>query len=297
MKRKFFFYLLLLLSVKSIAQKEHIKLPKLDFEVDTLTTQNFFPIFITDNHEIYFEDERLRFWDQIPAKLLELKREPILRAFNDIVIYADATVPYGFIQKLKEEIGRVWSGYFHYKIDSFECSKVLTFFNAGSFYNAHQRDDIDWVFNSKMIYTRDEKNQSAAVPRLEAYTWPVPAIWQNNFSRDFKNRDTVYINLTLKDIKYSTVKLNHSRTYITIDDETINWDESNKIENTLTEKDLIFLKTSYDLEHQDFIKMMGEIQNYRSYVKYSIHGILRKPFVIEIPYFFDPDLEENNIKY
>lgn len=292
MQSKPIIYLLLFFSVTLLGQNKSIDLPKLEFGTDTLKTQNYYPIHITASHEIYFEDDRIRFWDQVPSRLLELNREPISISFKDIVIYADKSVPYSIIQKLKEEIGRVWSGFIHYKIDTYEGDKVISNFFSGSFYENPGSKGMDWVFDSKIIYTRDEKDGTSSVPNLEAISFPVPAHWQHNFSTDFKELNATNIKYSMAEIVHRTIHIDGSKEHISINDETLYWNEMDKIKNLVASSDLIFLKTKYGLTFGDFVDTMGKIQSFRSYTYGPMHGILRKPYILEIPYVFEEDVDK-----
>ena len=97
----------------------------------TLSDYKVHKIYVTNNEEIYFEKERLRFWDQITTKIKESERIPNFKAVNDIIIYADKNVAYYTIEKLISEIGRSWTGYVHFKCGNENDSYGITNVNSG----------------------------------------------------------------------------------------------------------------------------------------------------------------------
>jgi len=292
---KTIFIIFLLISTFGYSQKENIILPESNVKLDSIRKSPHYSIYITSNEELYFEDKRLRFWDEIGTNILKRERVPISKVVNDIIIYADKNVPYLFVQRAKDEIGKVWDGYIHYKGGTFKNASANTFFISGSYLrNKRKKRDGDYISNLGIIYTTKEKNGIDKVPRLTDEAWPIiPAIWQHNFSVDFFKTDTVFIKKTLSELKWGSLVIISNKRY-SFKGKEYNFSDELMLKNIMKSNDLLFVKANF-ISYDKYFKAISLIQKLRYYAPKSPHGVLRKPFIIDIHYILEEDLKERNI--
>ena len=106
-------------------QIDIVKLPKGDVDKFNKKTKHY-TIHVTSNEEVYFNNKRTLFWNQISSGILEEVRVPKKNAVKDIDIYADKNLDYYILNRVKSEIGKVWEGYIHYMSNDFESENCLT---------------------------------------------------------------------------------------------------------------------------------------------------------------------------
>ncbi len=290
------FVCFLLISTFGYSQKEDIILPESTIKLDFIRTSPHYSIYITNNEELYFEDKRLRFWDEIGTNILKRERVPISKAVNDIIIYADKSVPYLFVQRTKDEIGKVWDGYIHYKGSTFENASANTFFISGSYLrNRRKKRYDDSISNLDIIYTTKEKIGIDKVPKLTDQAWPIiPAIWQHNFSVDFFKADTVFIKKALNEIKWSSLVIISDKSY-SFKGKQYDFSDELMLKNIIKSNDLLFVKANF-ISYDKYFKAISFIQKQRFYAPKSPHGVLKKPFIIDIHYILEEDLMKKNIR-
>ena len=258
----------------------------------TLSDYKVHKIYVTNNEEIYFEKERLRFWDQITTKINESERIPNFKAVNDIIFYADKNVAYYTIEKLISEIGRSWTGYIHIKCGSENNSNGLTKLITGSFYRSEKyRLKVDWTFNLPIIYTKKEKEGETKPPKLKESSWPLPPnILTSDFSSSFYSMDSLETNKLLASFKYKTLNLGYDGFYYKKDDKEkyVNTEELKEIVHN---HDLLFLLTT-SITLQDYVDNIAKIYEYSLQKNNGKQNHLINPFILEIPSFFLPELSK-----
>lgn len=278
----------LLINITLFSQNNYnINLPKVNYPTDTLQIGTHYTFHITKNREIYFNNERLRFWDLIASKILEQERAPNFNAVEHIVIYADADVVYSVIERLNQEIGRVWSGLVHYKCNGFNNKEVLTYYKSGSFLEPIKRDEFS-IYYSDIIFTEKEWYGEEKVPNLYGFKSYYPAFWQHNFAIDFYRKDTFYINSSLSRLKYSSIKFTAPSKFDS-KDEKIKSNAKIPLNEILQKNDVLFINFDYNFTFGQAMEVLADIQSQR---KYGFnHETLRKPFLIEVPSYFIEDIK------
>ena len=293
MKVKIIRILILLLFFNSYGQpKEEISLPeggidKFDFN------KKHYTIHYTKDQKMFFNNDRLRFWDQIASSILSEERQPKMNAVSDIIIYADKDLTYAFIERIRHEIGKVWNGYLHFKSDSYKTPNCLTFYINGSGMRTKKYDIVDWYYGPKIIYMTKEFTGEDKTPELEGWVWPVPAVWQHNFSGDFFKKYIDGINQFLNNESYKALIIKSETTYL-CNKKLLEFKDEKLIEHLVDENDLLFIKTEVGLSFKAYFKAITNIQKKRKL--HEEHDVLRKPFIIEVPYIFEEELLEKGIK-
>ena len=248
---------------------------------------------INDNQEVFFEDQRIQFWDQVGSKILEKQRPPHNYYVNHIIIYAHGSVPYFLIERLKEEITFVWSGFIHYSLMDDKQDIPISIFCSGSSKQKPNERSVHWVHNSKRIYTKRELSGEDSILDNSDY-WPVPAFWQTNMSQDFFNLRKKMIEGELEQISYKGITILSSKTY-ELSGKVYLFTDIELIENLTKNNDLLFIKPVMDLSFEAYYKALSNFSAKRYSQPNSIHGILLKPFIIEVPYGFNESLVEQGI--
>ncbi|MEM7487441.1 MAG: hypothetical protein AAF348_19730, partial [Bacteroidota bacterium] len=284
MKRTLIFCFLPLIFISNLmmSQGENLALPEVDVDMDLPTDAEVLLFYVNGNEELYFSEKRLQFWDEVSSSILAKQREQTFNKIRHIIIHADKNIPYRFVQRLRSEIGKVWSGFLHFKGGKVGGKKGISVFIAGSEITTERKNrGGDFVFSSNIIYTRGEKDGTVNVQRRPGSFFPIPAIWQNNFSRDLFNRDTVHIKETLKQIDYKALEV-YSEDEYKVDGKGLKFENTDELKLIMDSNDLILLKFNFNFTYGQFMKTMGQIQNLRLWEKDSFHGELRKPFIIDV---------------
>ena len=254
-----------------------------------------YTIHVTNQNEIYFNNNRIRFWDQIDSSILIEERVPNFNVVEDILIYADKKIDYYIIQRIKHQIGKVWQGFVHYMSNNKKKdSKCLSFYIKSSFLNRKSIHKDDMFYKQDIIYTTDEANIELDVkpPKLKAYIeFPVFAVWQPHFSKIFFTSEIETIREYLKEIKHTKI-LFSGYTYDPYSNLEAK-EEEEEINNLIQENDLLLINVDALTPLERYFKGMIKFQQKR--YKHPNHGELRKPFIIEVPYAYDLYLEKNGL--
>ena len=261
---------------------------------DKWLNESHYTFSINDNQEVFYEDQHIQFWDQVSSKILETQRPPHNYYVNHIIIYAHGSVPYFLIERLKEEITFVWSGFIHYKLKNNNQDDMISIFSKGSSKKVISERSAHWVHNSKRIYTKRELSGEDSILDNSDY-WPVPALWQTNMSQDFFNLRKKMIASELEQISYKGLTILSSNTY-ELNGKVYPFIDIESIESLVKNNDILFIKPVIDLSFEAYYKALLNFSTKRYSQPNSIHGILLKPFIIEVPYGFNESLVEQGIE-
>ncbi|KJD31326.1 hypothetical protein PW52_16725 [Tamlana sedimentorum] len=105
------YLLLLLLALKGFSQpKDEIKLPKGGKKIEIKSLTNLYSLYITKNQEVYNDDKKLEYFQDINYTLLDQKNKiPEPWIAQKVLLYADAHTKYKFIDKIKSHITSTFS--------------------------------------------------------------------------------------------------------------------------------------------------------------------------------------------
>ncbi|WP_186826833.1 ExbD/TolR family protein [Seonamhaeicola algicola] len=264
--------------------------------VDTINLSEIhYAIHYTKNQELYFNGQRLRFWDQLPNAIRAEKRYPKGNAVSNIIIYADKGLEYAYIERIRHEIGKVWSGYLHFKSDGYENSNCLTFYISGSAMYNKGYDLTNWYYGPKIIYTTKEYIGEDKMPTLEASSPMIPVFWQHNFSDEFFDihNYSKRIKKILEGENDASITIKTDSLY-TFNNEYVKFSDTTTLTKIIDNNDILFVKTRVGLSYEKHFKAMTKIQERRKHNKE--HGVLRKPFIIEVPFIYEEELVKKEIK-
>ncbi|WP_347921810.1 hypothetical protein [Pontimicrobium sp. SW4] len=255
--------------------------------------KNHYTIHYTKEKEMFFNHKRIRFWDQIASSILEEERQPKLNAVSNIIIYADKELSYAYIERIRHEIGKVWNGFLHYKSDGYKTENCLSFYINGSAMSATKYKDTDWVYGPKIIYTSKEYTGESTIPTLEGWVWPINTVWQHNFAGDFFDNNIAYAKNILEELSYNSLEIVSKSAFIY--NSKLQKFENLELINKITfNNDLLFVKTRRGLNYNTYFEAMTIIQDNR--IQDREHGVLKKPFIIEVPYIYEKKISDNSIK-
>mgnify|MGYP001791691910 CR=1 FL=1 len=274
----------------TFSQIDSISLPqggidKFDFN------KKHYKIHVTEQNEIYFNNKRIRFWDQLSSSILEEERKPKFNAVEDIVIYANNQSDYWIIQRIKSEIGKVWQGFFHYKSDSFTNNKCISIYVKNSYLkNKTIGEGYDIYFDKEIIYTKEESlNSNISPPKLKAIAENNTfIIWQTYLSEIIFNNNIKTIKEYLSKIDYTTTSINHF-SFDSLDPKEHDFE----LQKLIKDKEVIFLEVTYSISYGAYFEGLSKIHKVR--YKDVSHGDLKKTFLIEIPTPYIEYLKDNGL--
>lgn len=274
------------------AQIESIELPNGGVDSFNKKTKHY-TIHITSNEEIFFNKKRILFWDQISSNILEEVRVPKFNAVQDIVIYADKKLHYYILERVRFEIGKIWQGYVHY-IGNGDKKNCLSFYTKGSPLSQKKYDITNWIYGHDVIFTAKQRGSEEGYDesKLKASVeQPIFAIWQPNLMSFFYNGNVNDINKFLNDVNYKGISL-VSDEYFICEKKVVSFKEEEKINSLIKNNDILFIYTNF-MNFQTYFKGMSNIQSKR--YENSNHGVLRKPFIIEISEEYKEELKEKGL--
>ena len=104
-------------------QKDNINLPYIECDENLPLNRNLnsrtVNIFVNKEWTIYIRDKKLVYWDEVASILASIGRDSIIEktALSSVTIYADESIKYRFLDKLKSEIARTGIKYFLFKLN------------------------------------------------------------------------------------------------------------------------------------------------------------------------------------
>jgi len=287
MKTKLF-YILFLATLSCLAQPKDIELPIGGEEMKISKGTFFLSFYITKNQEVYLEDKKISFYNDIAPMLTQAIRT-IPDNFHGpkiYYIYADVNVAYKFVDKIKTEIGRIVYPRIDYKTDSYE--------NIMTTMPSRINGSVKGILRDDKIFTLKEqqKNEEAAKEMMFPPPPPPPAFWQETFQHNLYQLNANKVAQTLKE---------HSSETLTIlpNGEYKYKGENYKFTNTAFLKDLhlkheiLFLRYGENLSYGDYIKAKQQLRKI---------GIAfdkeKKPsaYKIEISFALEEKLKEKNLR-
>ncbi len=284
------------LFVKVFSQIENIQLPKggIDF-FDTKTKH--YTIHVTANREVFFNKKRIRFWDQISSLILEEIRIPKFNAVGDIVIYADKKTDYYILQRIKDEIGKSWSGFIHYMSKGGKNKTCLSYYIRSSFLTEKDFKGYHDLYENDVILTKKENmvlNTEFKVPILKSYYKNNNRIilWQPEFLNFFFTEEVPKIEEYIKQVKYDAISIDSQEQFVHRK-EYVDYTNNKKLDKLVKENDVLFLDISTTLTFGSYYKVMIQIQKKRHNQKKN--STLRKPLLIEVPYLYNEQLKEKGL--
>jgi hypothetical protein len=291
MKRKILLALLFFNSI-CFAQIENIELPKEGVDKFDKNVKHY-TIHITSNVEVFFNEKKVLFWDQISNNILEEIRIPKMNAVQDILIYADKKLDYYIVERIRWEIGKVWEGYIHYMGNTIKDKNCLSFYIQGSPLSQKKYRDTNWTYGYNLIFTDKQRRleEDVVFSKVRASVeWPVFAVWQSNLLSHFYDGDVKLIKRFLNDANYEGISI-QSKEHFLLNSEKISFKDE-KIKDLINANDILFIEIN-NINYNSYFNAMINIQNKR--YKRENHGALRKPFIIEIPYIYQEELKKKGL--
>jgi hypothetical protein len=290
--KKTFLIVLLLINNICFAQKETIELPKEG--VDKFNKNiNHYTIHITSNVEVFFNGEKVLFWDQISKRILEEIRIPKMNAVKDIVVFADKKLDYRIVERIRWEIGKVWSGYLHYMSEELKNKNCLSFYIQGSPLSQKKYSEADWTYGYNLIFTDKQRRlkEDVVFSKVRAQVeWPILAVWQSNFLFHFYTGNVELIKRFLEGKNYKGISI-LSEEFFRVNGEKTSFKEQ-KIKDLVKNNDILFVEVN-KINFNSYFKAISSVQRLR--YKKGNHGELRKPFIIEIPYIYQEELAKKDL--
>ena len=171
---------------------------------------------------------------------------------------------------------------------------MISIFSKGSSKKVMSERSAHWVHTSNRIYTKRELSGEDSISENQN-SWPIPAVWQNNISNDFFQLDKKMLQSSLKEISYKGLTILSPKTY-EFGGKVYPFTDIESIESLVKNNDILFIKPVMDLSFEEYYKALSNFSTKRYAQPNSIHGILLKPFIIEVPYGFNESLVEQGIE-
>jgi len=286
-KRAPIFILILILFTAVKGQntiKLEIDLPQINqIELTEIKDSPYYSIYISKEKQVYFENDRIRFWREIPLKIDEKEAYPIRKKVNFIKIYADENIPYNLFLRLRMEIGKNWKGMLLLIGNERSQDKGLLYYINGSELGYSSYATHNTEMNSPIIDLKD-------TPNIDPWTendrngyiyFPLPIGWQETLAGVFFNKHITQLKNIVK------LGITYTDLYFFDKDQFQNNISTFRIKDvpslkSLSEKnDLIFLTFSEKITYGQYYRIRAELERFRHTVKDGNHGILKKPFYIE----------------
>lgn len=295
MKIKNIMWTMLLLTSICYGQIENIELPKGGVDVFDVKNKHY-TVHISSNEEFYFNKKRVLFWDQISTEILKEIRTPNFNAVQNIAIYADKSVDYYMITRLRMEIGKVWSGYIHLMGNTEKEQNCLTYYLQGSHLSQKEYDETNWIYGHDVIFTKKQKSSEEKYDRLkykgEIEEWPIFAVWQSQFLPVFYSGKVNDIKQYLSQAKFKGIKA-YSKDSFQIEQEQVYIKEEGKLKELCLTNDILFVYMSYIRSYESCYGLMSAIQQKR--YRQANHGALRKPLIVVLSGEYKTELEEKGL--
>lgn len=292
--KKLFLITILLINSICFTQNDTILLPKKGVDFFDKKTRHY-TVHITNNIEIYFNSEKILFWDQLSTKILEEVRTPKMNAVKNITVYADKKLDYYILERVRSEIGKVWTGFLHFMSDDVNNKNCLSFYIKGSPLSQKKYTNTDWTYGHNLIFTTKQRllEDDVVFSKVRAEVeWPIFAVWQSNFLSEFYSGDVNLINRFLTGIKHVAISI-LSKEYFQIKDEKISF-KDNKIKKLVENNDIIFIDANR-INYESYFSAMSNIQKLR--YEDNSHGELKKPLIVEIPYRYQNELKNKGMYF
>ncbi len=235
----------------------------------------------------------MSYWDEVSNSLLALERASNTLKAQHIIIYADQNISYRFIQRLRAEIGKVWSGFVHLKGEDFKGNKAISIYIAGSELQSNRKKHIGgYIYSNERIYTVAEKNGEQKIEVPLDFTFPIPAVWQNNISRDLYGLDSLRLMKTIKKIAYKGITIYGNDAFMH-ENKVYSFENKEVLESFIESCDLLLVKFSTQTEtYGEYFDVLAKINAYRKVAPQTIHGVIKKPYVIDFSFEFESELGE-----
>ncbi|MEM9144427.1 MAG: hypothetical protein AAGA86_15670 [Bacteroidota bacterium] len=281
-----------------LSQPQEIELPSGSATMDIPKEADTYSFYITENHELYFGDTQLHYWDQVENSLRENDRTLGAFVVKDVIVYADKKVPHRLVQRLRSEIGKAFQRHIHYKGVDITSEKGVSLFVVGSEQKYRKIEDFgDFMFNRNRIYTLQEIEGTQQIMELGPPSLPpVAAIWQHNFALDLYNPDSTNIMSVLNSPNFTYRKIKVlPRSQFSLDGKRYDLKNNDAWSDIIKEADLLLIKFDFTLDYEAYFEALNAFQRFRSYDRSSIHGPLKKPYMLEVTYELEVLLKDANI--
>lgn len=267
-----------MLCFKAFSQPTDFLLPEGKAEIELNYTAIVMKLYITKHQEVYFEDEKLQFYDQIASAILKAERqapEAMIGANKMIYIYADRNVPYSFVEGIKMEIAKLGIRFLFYKTND-DDNNIL---QAEIFrLNVFKEYEIP-----RPIVTVEEADLNQEyflmIPPLPSQLMPSYLDWLSDLELAIGSMDTGTVKNILSGLKYESFKVlpdekiyHNEKVYDLTDGEALS--------QIIHEKELLLLDFDENLIYEDYIK---GIQKVRELIKSESSTEETTLITIEVP--------------
>jgi len=280
MKLKLILLFTAFLLLKSYGQPvDKIDLPKEGTDIKINKTFQLYSLYITKNQEVYNDDKRLDYFQDISYSIIDQRNKSVDFSFpQKLFLYADKKVQYKFIDKIKGYfVAPKWA---YYMTDGIEQLKATTFWlNYGN-----QNLEIEEI----MTLEQDVRNE-ALNSEGPSLLMPPPMAWYHEFEDIIYSRNKESIDNILKERTHDVLQISKNK--------TINYKNKVIYEDSLLKlfknNEVLFLKFDGDVLYEDYI---SAIQIIKDILKSIEKKQEKRAYVIEVSYALEIFLKRNNIK-
>ena len=254
-----------------------------------------YTFYITANEELYFEEKRLRYWDEVVTSILSRQRAKLRNGETPIAIFADKNVSMDFVERLRTEIVKCWSNNINYAGREGGQPRFLTLFTSGPSFPVKVVMEEGYLMEKagNFIYSAAEKTAGV----WQGSPPPPPPLYQKVWGQMMYSDDKAPIKELLDNVNFGhgamTVLTANSflwkgKEYTFADGKSL---------KALVEslEHVLFIKPSKGLSYGEYFNALASIQAFRNFVPNSMHSHIRKPHIMEVDHVLEKELLKNGI--
>ncbi|MHA7056065.1 ExbD/TolR family protein [Aquimarina sp. M1] len=264
-----------LLSTTLMAQPtDQIQLPTGGEKINLKHTTPLLSFYVTKNQEVYLENKKLDFYEEIYYALEKKKHTELeeLTPFIRILLYADKEVKYKTIDRIKSEIGAVFRTIYYQTGNIKDISEATPAILSGSLKEKN---------TTPIISLEDqEKITSIKTSSLPLPPPPPPMFWHYELDPLLYSKRKKEIQLTLKQYTYTSLWINQNGNLIH-KGKTISIKDSSILKGVLKENQIVFLRFDNDITYNYYMQTIQELRQISKSLEKSKE---KRAWVTEISY-------------
>ncbi|TYA70176.1 hypothetical protein [Seonamhaeicola marinus] len=257
--------------------KEEIELPKGGKEIEFKHLTNLYSLYITKNQEVYNDGKKLQYFQDVGYTLQHQKNSIAPGVSFKTLIYADSKVYYSFIEKIKYQLAIDPRRVYFMTNDFYGFTGM--YYRFTSYYN--QEIAIEKITTLEEDIFNAENGEEFFVDIVNP--------WEFDFEKNLYEGKKKGVEKTLQEVKTEVIEVGKNKS-INYKGAIIN---AGKLENLVTQNQIIFLKFAEGIYYEDYIYCIQEVKRIRTELRQKNK---KGAYIIELSSKLINLLKENNIK-
>lgn len=295
-KLKFYFCLIFIFIHSNIGFAQAIKNISLPNKHSTslskpTNTSRTLNVYITNNHEVYLEKQKMMYWDNIISTLMNVNREwgYAQTLLSNVMIHCDLRVKYRFLDRVKEELARSNKKTFLYKVGSPEANYYNIDVNHGT---------IKEKWTDEMIRTRQNEFDSITIDHIKKPAWLTQLepdlVGQQlfEFRNNLYNLEKEKIEQSLEIIPHEQIILLPGKKYY-FSKKVWSNDEIQQLIDLVQSGYILFIKFDFNMDYSDYIDFLQKRSTSYNKTKLNLN---RSGLFVEVSHSLEKELKRLSIK-